>query len=117
LPGVTGAGNPLPLSSGTPARARRKPFPGPSLDAAPKAPVAVHRTPVESIEAAAVEARARGHTLAGFVRRCGTTGCSFVARCRTCHLEVAVQKSASAWSHRTHLPPCSEHGLSTEDGT
>jgi hypothetical protein len=103
VPSGTGAAGPFPLSRGMPGRGRRRP--SLEVDAAGDTPVVSHRTAVEAIEAAGVAARAEGHTLAGFVRRCTTTGCSFIARCRTCRVEVAVQRSSSGWSHSVHMPP------------
>lgn len=105
MPSVTGAGSPLPLTRGMPSRGRRRASLEISVDAG-ETPTIAHRTPVEAIEAAGVAARAQGHTLAGFVRRCNASGCSFVARCRVCGMEVAVQRGAAGWGHTPPLPAC-----------
>jgi hypothetical protein len=71
------------------------------------------RTAIESIEEATVEARAGGHTLAGFVRRCNSAGYGFFARCRVCRMEVAVHRNAAGWIHSLERQECSSGG----DGT
>lgn len=118
MPSVRGAGSPLPLSGGMPGRGRRRP----AVEAAGEAPPVAHRTPVEAIEAASVAARATGHVLAGFVRRCSATGCGFIARCRVCGVEVAVHRGAAGWGHSPSLAKCAEPrtagppGLTSADG-
>jgi len=73
-------------------------------------PVLTRRTAVEAIEAAGVAARAQGHILAGFVRRCNATGCGFIARCRACGVEVAVHRGDAGWGHTRPLPRCAPPG-------
>jgi hypothetical protein len=63
-------------------------------------------TAIESIERATVEARAGGHVLGGFVRRCNSAGYGFFARCRACRIEVAVHRTAAGWGHSIELPGC-----------
>ncbi len=65
------------------------------------------RTAIEGIEEATVEARAGGHTLGGFVRRCNSAGYGFFARCRVCRVEVAVHRRAAVWCHDP-TPPCGD---------
>ncbi len=65
------------------------------------------RTAIESIEEATAEAKAGGHTLAGFVRRCNSAGYGFFARCRVCRMEVAVHRSAAGWGHTLERAECS----------
>jgi hypothetical protein len=108
VPSASGAGSSLPLSGGMPPRGRRRPSLEAAVDAAGPAPAVAHRAPVEAIEAAGVAARATGHVLAGFVRRCTTTGCGFIARCRVCGVEVAVHRGAAGWGHSPPLPACGE---------
>lgn len=67
---------------------------------------ASQRSAIESIEEATVEARAGGHTLAGFVRRCNSAGYGFFARCRTCRMEVAVHRTAAGWGHALERLEC-----------
>lgn len=67
---------------------------------------ASRRTAIESIEEATAEARAGGHTLAGFVRRCNSAGYGFFARCRVCRMEVAVHRNAAGWGHSLERPEC-----------
>jgi hypothetical protein len=64
------------------------------------------RTAIESIEQATAEARAGGHTLAGFVRRCNSAGYGFFARCRVCRMEVAVHRDPSGWGHSLERAEC-----------
>jgi hypothetical protein len=64
------------------------------------------RTAIESIEEATVAARAGGHTLAGFVRRCNSAGYGFFARCRVCRMEVAVHRNATGWGHSLERQQC-----------
>ena len=111
MPSVTGAGSPLPLSRGMPVRGRRRASLEVTVDAGEtpgETPVVAHRTAVEGIEAAGIAARTQGHTLAGFVRRCTASGCSFVARCRVCGTEVAVQRATAGWGHTPPLPVCDQ---------
>lgn len=70
------------------------------------------RTAIESIEAATEEARAGGHTLAGFVRRCNSAGYGFFARCRVCRIEVAVHRSAAGWGHTVERAECGSEARS-----
>jgi hypothetical protein len=74
------------------------------------------RTAIESIEEATVEARAGGHTLAGFVRRCNSAGYGFFARCRVCRMEVAVHRNAAGWGHSLERPECGS-GHNGSNGT
>ena len=60
---------------------------------------ASQRSAIESIEEATAEARAGGHNLAGFVRRCNSAGYGFFARCRSCRIEVGVHRTAAGWAH------------------
>jgi hypothetical protein len=69
---------------------------------------ALRRTAIESIEVATAEARAGGHTLAGFVRRCNSAGYGFFARCRVCRTEVAVHRSAAGWIHSLERQQCGD---------
>jgi hypothetical protein len=68
---------------------------------------ASQRTAIESIEEATVEARAGGHNLAGFVRRCNSAGYGFFARCRVCRMEVAVHRTGAGWGHSLERQLCS----------
>jgi hypothetical protein len=55
---------------------------------------------IAAIDAAALEARQRGHNLAGFRRLCNSAGYQFCARCRGCGQEVSVHRGAgSTWWH------------------
>ncbi|HEX3607421.1 MAG TPA: hypothetical protein VH134_15970 [Candidatus Dormibacteraeota bacterium] len=64
------------------------------------------RTAIESIEEATVEARAGGHNLGGFVRRCNSAGYGFFARCRVCRIEVAVHRGPAGWGHSLEASDC-----------
>jgi hypothetical protein len=63
-------------------------------------------TAVEGIDAASREARATGHTLSGFVRRCNAVGYGFYAHCRVCGLEVAVHRVGQRWTYSDGPPRC-----------
>jgi len=71
------------------------------------------RTAIESIEEAGLAARAAGHALGGFVRRCSSAGYGFFARCRVCRVEVAVHRSSAGWSRTANLPECTARGPGT----
>jgi hypothetical protein len=73
---------------------------------------ASQRSAIESIEEATIDARAGGHTLAGFVRRCNSAGYGFFARCRTCRIEVAVHRTTAGWAHVLERPECNGGGAS-----
>jgi hypothetical protein len=61
---------------------------------------------IAAIDAAALEARQRGHNLAGFRRLCrSAAGYQFCARCRGCGQEVSVHKENGGWS-RSLVPDC-----------
>jgi hypothetical protein len=68
--------------------------------------VSSQRTPIETIEHATAEARAGGHVLGGFVRRCNAAGYGFFARCRVCRIEVAVHRTPAGWVHHLERPRC-----------
>jgi hypothetical protein len=74
---------------------------------------ASQRSAVESIEEASVEARAVGHNLGGFVRRCNSAGYGFFARCRTCRIEVAVHRTAAGWEHVLERVECDGRNVSS----
>jgi hypothetical protein len=66
---------------------------------------------IAAIDAAAAQARQRGHNLAGFRRLCNSVGYQFVARCRGCGQEVSVHRGRGTWWHapiaacpRTQVP-------------
>ena len=60
---------------------------------------------IAAIDAAALEARQRGHNLAGFRRLCNSAGYQFCARCRGCGQEVSVHRgTGSTWWHHPHRP-------------
>ncbi len=61
---------------------------------------------IAAIDAAAHEARQRGHDLAGFRRLCNSAGYQFCARCRGCGQEVSVHKGDGGWWHAP-IAPCS----------
>jgi len=71
---------------------------------------ASQRSAIESIEEATVEARAGGHNLAGFVRRCNSAGYGFFARCRICRIEVGVHRTAAGWAHVLETTECAGGG-------
>jgi hypothetical protein len=80
---------------------------------------ASQRSAVESIEEATVEARAAGHTLAGFVRRCNSAGYGFFARCRVCRIEVVVHRTSAGWAHVLERQDCAgpaQNGLNGLNG-
>jgi len=59
---------------------------------------------IAAIDAAANEARKRGHNLAGFRRLCNNAGYQFVARCRGCGQEVSVHRGYGTWWHAPVVP-------------
>lgn len=77
------------------------------MSGAPGGRRAEQPTAIETIEVATAEARAGGHTLAGFVRRCNSAGYGFFARCRVCRMEVAVHRGAAGWGHTLERTECS----------
>ena len=60
---------------------------------------------IAAIDAATIEARERGHELAGFRRLCNSAGYQFCARCRACGLEVSVHRGTGTWWH-SPIGPC-----------
>jgi hypothetical protein len=60
---------------------------------------------IAAIDAAALEARQRGHNLAGFRRLCNSAGYQFCARCRGCGQEVSVHRGNGSWWH-SPIAPC-----------
>jgi hypothetical protein len=71
---------------------------------------------IAAIDAAALEARQRGHNLAGFRRLCNSTGYQFCARCRGCGQEVSVHKGEGAWWHSPIVPCPGNHRRHNGDG-
>lgn len=71
---------------------------------------------IAAIDAAALEARQRGHNLAGFRRLCNSAGYQFCARCRGCGEEVSVHRGqGNSWWH-SPISPCPRTGDAAAHG-
>lgn len=79
-------------------------------------PTAGSGASIAAIDAATVEARRRGHNLAGFRRLCNSSGYQFCARCRGCGHEVSVHRGAGNWWHSPIAPCPRTLGVSTGVG-
>ncbi|MDB5066017.1 MAG: hypothetical protein JWM18_2451 [Chloroflexi bacterium] len=72
---------------------------------------------IAAIDAAALEARQRGHNLAGFRRLCrSAAGYRFCARCRGCGQEVSVHREDGGWS-RSPVLHCPRRNAPPGSGT
>ena len=71
----------------------------------PPGPASNAGASIAAIDEAALEARQRGHNLAGFRRLCNSVGYQFVARCRGCGREVSVHRGRGSWWHAP-IPTC-----------